>query len=48
MVNFMLQFKLLEAKPVFTDYAARVTDRDAFRRALEIDNKAMAEAQAPA
>jgi glutathione S-transferase len=48
MVNFMLQFKLLEAKPVFTDYAARVTDRDAFRRAVEIDDKLIAEAQAPA
>ena len=48
MVNFMLQFKLLEAKPVFTDYAARVTDRDAFRRAVEIDDKAIAEAHAPA
>jgi glutathione S-transferase len=48
MVNFMLQFKLLEAKPVFTDYAARVTDRDAFRRAVEIDDRLIAEAQAPA
>ena len=47
MVNFMLQFKLLEAKPVFTDYSARVTDRDAFRRAVEIDDKLIAEAQAP-
>jgi glutathione S-transferase len=46
MVNFMLQFKLLEAKPVFTDYAARVTDRDAFRRASELDNQLIAEAQA--
>ncbi len=48
MVGFMLQFKLLEAKPVFTDYAARVTDRDAYRRAAEIDDKLAAEAQVPA
>jgi glutathione S-transferase len=45
MVNFMLQFKLLEAKPAFTDYVARETDRDAFRRASELDNKLVAEAQ---
>ena len=45
-VNFMLQFNLLEPRPVFTDYAARVTDRDAYRRAKEIDGKLIAEAQA--
>jgi len=45
-VNFMLQFKLLEPTPVFTDYAARMTDRDAFRRAKEIDGKLIAEIQA--
>ena len=37
MVNFMLTFKLLDPKPAFTDYAARVTDRPAYRRAKEID-----------
>jgi glutathione S-transferase len=46
MVSFMLQFKLLEPRPVFTDYAARMTDRDAHRRAQEIDNGLIAEAQA--
>ena len=45
-VNFMLQFNLLEPKPVFTDYAARMTDRDAYRRAREIDGKLIAEIQA--
>ena len=45
-VNFMLQFNLLEPRPVFTDYAARMTDREAFRRAREIDGKLIAEAQA--
>jgi len=45
-INFMLQFKLLEPRPVFTDYAARMTDREAFRRASEIDSKLIAEMQA--
>ncbi len=45
-VNFMLQFNLLEPRPVFTDYAARMTDRDAFRRARDIDGKLIAEIQA--
>ena len=46
MVGFMLQFKLLEPTPVFTDYVARVTDRDAYRRAKAIDGALIAEAQA--
>jgi glutathione S-transferase len=46
MVNFMLQFKLLEPTPVFTDYAARIVDRDAYRRAKDIDGKLIAEIQA--
>ncbi len=46
MVNFMLQFKLLEPTPVFTDYAARMTDRDAYRRAKDIDGKLIAAMQA--
>jgi len=44
-VNFMLQFNLLEPRPVFTDYAARMTDREAYRRAKEIDGKLIAEMQ---
>jgi glutathione S-transferase len=43
MVNFMLTFKLLEPRPVFTDYAARMTDREAYRRAQEIDQRAAEE-----
>ena len=46
MVNFMLTFKLLEPRPVFTDYAARMTDRDPHRWAQEIDGRLIAEAQA--
>ena len=45
-VNFMLQFNLLDPRPVFTDYAARMTDRDAYRRAKDIDGKLIAEMQA--
>ena len=45
MVGFMLQFNLLEPRPAFTKYAARVTDRDAYRRAKEIDGKLIAEIQ---
>lgn len=45
-VNFMLAFNLLEPRPVFTDYAARMTDRDAYRRAKSIDEKLIAEMQA--
>ena len=43
MVNFMLTFKLLDPTPVFSDYAARMTDRSAYRRAKEIDAKLIAE-----
>jgi len=42
-VNFMLSFNLLEPRPAFTDYAARMTDRDAYRRAKDIDAKLIAE-----
>jgi glutathione S-transferase len=45
MVNFMLQFKLLEPRPVFTSYAERVTDRDAYRRAQQIDGDLIRAAQ---
>ncbi len=45
-INFMLAFKLLEPRPVFTNYAARMTDRDAYRRAKDIDGKLAAEIQA--
>ena len=46
MVNFMLTFNLLDPRPAFTDYAARMTDRDAYRRAKEIDGKLIAEMKA--
>jgi glutathione S-transferase len=45
-VNFMLAFNLLEPRPIFLDYARRMTDRDAYRRAKEIDTMLVAEMQA--
>ena len=45
-VNFMLAFNLLEPREAFVDYARRMTDRDAYRRAQAIDTKLVAEAQA--
>jgi glutathione S-transferase len=44
-VNFMLAFNLLEPKPVFVDYARRMTDRPAYVRAKEIDSSLIAEMQ---
>ena len=45
-VNFMLAFNLLEPRPTFVDYARRMTDRDAYRRAKDIDAGLIAQAQA--
>ncbi|HXH53126.1 MAG TPA: glutathione S-transferase family protein [Sphingomicrobium sp.] len=45
-INFMLRFNLLEPRPVFTDYAARMTDRDAYLRATQVDDRLAAEMQA--
>jgi glutathione S-transferase len=36
-INFMTMFGVLEPRPVFTDYIARITDRDAYRRAKQLD-----------
>jgi glutathione S-transferase len=36
-LGFMLMFGMLEPRPVFHDYVARVTDRDAYRRAKALD-----------
>ena len=42
-LGFMLQFGLLEPRPVFSDYVARVTDRPAYARAKKIDADLIAE-----
>ena len=36
-LGFMLQFGLLEARPAFSEYVARITDRPAYVRAKKID-----------
>jgi glutathione S-transferase len=36
-INFLMGFKLLNETPVFKDYAARITNRPAFKRMMEKD-----------
>lgn len=40
-VGWGLQFGSVEERPGFADYAALVADRDAYRRAVELDDAAM-------
>jgi glutathione S-transferase len=44
-IGFGMQFGTLEKRPAFEDYYARVSDRDAFRRARELDDAAMPQRQ---
>jgi glutathione S-transferase len=46
-INFMLAFNLLEPTEVFVDYARRMTDRDAYRRAQDKDAALLAQQQQP-
>jgi glutathione S-transferase len=41
-IGFMLQFGLLEPRPAFSDYVARMTDRPAYVRARKIDGDLIA------
>ncbi len=43
-VGWGLQFGSMEERPGFAEYYARVSDRDAWRRAKELDDAAMPEA----
>ncbi|MBA3730406.1 MAG: glutathione S-transferase family protein [Sphingomonas sp.] len=45
-LGFLLQFGLLEPRPAFRDYVARVTDRPAYARARKIDADLVAAAAA--
>jgi len=47
-LGFMLMFGMLKPRPVFSDYVARCTDRDAYRRAKELDTQAAEELKASA
>lgn len=40
-VGYGLRFGTIEKRPAFADYLARVTDRDAYRRAAALDDAAM-------
>ena len=42
-VGWGLQFESIEERPGFADYASRVSDRDAYRRAMALDDEAAAE-----
>jgi glutathione S-transferase len=39
-LGFMINFKMLEPSPILAAYVARCTDRDAYRRAKQIDTEA--------
>lgn len=39
-LGFMMMFGMLEPRPVFSDYVGRATDREAYRRAKQIDEQA--------
>jgi glutathione S-transferase len=47
-VGWGLEFKSIDERPGFADYAARVRDRDAWRRGNELDEAAAAELEAQA
>lgn len=42
-IGWELEFGSIEERPGFADYAARVRDRDAYRRAVELDDALMPE-----
>ena len=45
-IGWGLEYKSVEERPGFAEYAARVRDRDAYRRGNELDEAAMAESEA--
>jgi glutathione S-transferase len=45
-IGWGMQFGTIEKRPAFEEYWARISARDAYRRAAEIDNALLAEAQA--
>ena len=47
-LGFMLMFGMLEPRPSFSAYVARCTDRDAYRRAKQLDEQAAEELKAQA
>jgi glutathione S-transferase len=47
-IGWGIEYKSIEERPGFADYAARVRDRDAYRRGNELDDAAAAESEAQA
>jgi glutathione S-transferase len=47
-IGWGMQFGTIEKRPAFENYWARISDRPAYKRATEIDNALIAEAQAKA
>ncbi|HEY0113510.1 MAG TPA: glutathione S-transferase family protein [Allosphingosinicella sp.] len=47
-LGFSMQFGMVEPRPAFSDYVARVTDRPAAKRAVQIDDLLIAEQKAQA
>jgi glutathione S-transferase len=47
-IGWGIEYKSVEERPGFADYAARVRDRDAWRRGNELDEAAAAESEAQA
>ena len=47
-IGWGMQFGTIEKRPAFEDYWGRVSDRAAYKRATDIDNALVAEAQAKA
>ena len=45
-LGFMMMFGMLEPRPAISTYVARCTDRDAYRRAKQIDEEAAAQLKA--
>lgn len=46
-VGWGLDFGTIEKRPIFEDYAGRVRDREAYRRAKDLDDAAMPKSDAP-
>jgi len=47
-IGWGIEFGMIEERPGFAEYAARVRDRDAYRRGNALDDAAAAESEAAA
>jgi glutathione S-transferase len=44
-IGWGMQFGVIEKRPAFADYVGRITSRDAYKRAIAIDDTLIAEQQ---